>query len=395
MGDIKLFCNPPLTNLRCGNLMNLSQLWSTMRKAPVISSERDEGGLTAVIEFLSAFTLFLMILTAFLSLAQLQMGSNDPDVDRLDRAAAMGLDRLTSSEGWFVPLDGSLEGSLDYGNATASWHLASAEDLADGRVQAGIMQGYRLDFERVTALHNVTEEGMAAGLGLDSDMTLYLKIQVEESSDSDRAGLVLFSGGTERGSAPSSSTSYRSFQQDGERLRVILEVHDGGRKNNQLHVTEVMARPSSSGPEWIEVYNPNDFAISLRGWSLDHASGSTSSNLLLQSGALSGKSVSIMTGDVSSQEAGNATHVLDLGQYSFLGVGQLDGLADGQGVLSLRYTQLAEITPSDVMRVEWGGNTGLFMVTGQSMEWDGNNRFSSSSWSLQDEPTPGEYTPPA
>ena len=76
--------------------MNLSQLWSTMRKAPVISSERDEGGLTAVIEFLSAFTLFLMILTAFLSLAQLQMGSNDPDVDRLDRAAAMGLDRLTS-----------------------------------------------------------------------------------------------------------------------------------------------------------------------------------------------------------------------------------------------------------------------------------------------------------
>ena len=43
--------------------------WSQMRD--------DEGGLTAVIEFLSAFTLFLMILTAFMSLAQLEMGSND------------------------------------------------------------------------------------------------------------------------------------------------------------------------------------------------------------------------------------------------------------------------------------------------------------------------------
>ncbi|MCH1537928.1 MAG: hypothetical protein L7S48_05925, partial [Candidatus Poseidonia sp.] len=128
--------------------------------------------------------------------------------------------------------------------------------------------------------------------------------------------------------------------------------------------------------------------------SLNHVSGSTSSNLLLQSGVLSGKSVSIMTGDVSSQEVGNATHVLDLGQYSFLGVGQLDGLANGQGVLSLRYTQLAEITPSDVMRVEWGGNTELFMVTGQSLEWDGNNRFSSTSWNLEDDPTPGVYTPP-
>ena len=39
---------------------------------------RDRDGLTAVIEFLSAFTLFLMILTAFLALAQMQMGSNDP-----------------------------------------------------------------------------------------------------------------------------------------------------------------------------------------------------------------------------------------------------------------------------------------------------------------------------
>ena len=34
---------------------------------------RDEDALTAVIEFLSAFTLFLMILVAFMSLASLQM----------------------------------------------------------------------------------------------------------------------------------------------------------------------------------------------------------------------------------------------------------------------------------------------------------------------------------
>ena len=39
-----------------------------MRRAS-LHSERDEGALTAVIEFLSAFTLFLMILTAFLSLS--------------------------------------------------------------------------------------------------------------------------------------------------------------------------------------------------------------------------------------------------------------------------------------------------------------------------------------
>ena len=94
-----------------------------------LHTERDEGGLTAVIEFLSAFTLFLMILTAFLSLAQLQMGSNDPDVDRLDRASSLGLDRLTSGEGWFVPMgDG-----LDYENSTSDWHLSPADALDEGR----------------------------------------------------------------------------------------------------------------------------------------------------------------------------------------------------------------------------------------------------------------------
>jgi hypothetical protein len=82
--------------------------------------------------------------------------------------------------------------------------------------------------------------------------------------------------------------------------------------------------------------------------------------------------------------------VIDLGQFGFLGVGQLSGLADGQGMLRLRYTQLDEIVPADVVRVEWGGNTGLFMVTGQSLVWDGLDRFEASSWSTEDVPSPGE-----
>ena len=93
--------------------------WSQLRD--------DEDGLTAVIEFLSAFTLFLMILTAFMSLAQLEMGSNDTEIDQVDQAVVSGLDRLMSGSGWFVPSDG--DDGLDYDNSTADWHLQSAEDL--------------------------------------------------------------------------------------------------------------------------------------------------------------------------------------------------------------------------------------------------------------------------
>jgi len=358
-----------------------------MRPTGKANLVRDERGLTAVIEFLSAFTLFLMILTAFLSLAQLQMGSNDPATDRLDRAAAMGLDRLTSGEGWFVPAQ---DGVLDYANSTSEWHLEDASTLSQGRVQPGLLTDHRLDASKILALHEITEDGMAAGIGLGEEMSLYLSIKVTESENATREGTVLFNGGTQRGTASSSSTAYRSFQQGGELIQIVLEVHDGGRKNNPLHLNEVVARPSSNGPEWIEISNPNDFAIGLRGWSLNHTSGSTSTNILLQSGVLSGKSLALFTGDPNSQSIGNASQVIDLGQYAFLGVGQIDALADGRGVLSLRYTQLDETRAVEITRVEWGGDTGLFLVTGQSLQWDGTSMTAPSAWSIADTPTPGE-----
>ena len=111
---------------------------------------RDENGMTAVIEFLSAFTLFLMILTAFLSLAQLEMGSNDTSVDRLDRAASQGIDRMTSDGGWFVPV--FADGSLDYENSTSDWHLQTINELNKGIVLTGLMAQNSLDFERIAAL---------------------------------------------------------------------------------------------------------------------------------------------------------------------------------------------------------------------------------------------------
>ncbi len=349
--------------------------------------KRDDNALTAVIEFLSAFTLFLMILTAFLSLAQLQMGSNDPNVDRIDRSAVQGLDRLTSDGGWFVPMG---DDGLDYANSTSEWHLLDAVSLDSGRVQTGLVKEGVLDHQRIAALQNVSEENMALGLGLDVGYTLYLSIEVIESNNASRVGMELFSGGTERSTASSSSNAHRQFSQDGDLLQVIFEVHKGGKKNNDLYLTEVMIRPSASGPEWIEIYNPNDFAVSLLGWSLNHTSSSSASNLLLKEGVVSGHSTVLFTGDALSQSSGNASQVFDLSQESLLGVGSINLLADGRGVLSLRYTQIYEAQPYDVMSVEWGGDTGLFTSLGQSLSATIADGF-QTNWSAQPNPTPGDY----
>ena len=357
-----------------------------MRKQATHSLQRNEAGLTAVIEFLSAFTLFLMILTAFLSLAQLEMGSNDTSVDRIDRAAYNGLDRMTSNSGWFVPILGL---NLDYQNATSDWHEIDASDLDKGVVQVGLMQDGMLDFDRVSSLSKVTEDGMAKGLGLDEGLSLYVQIKITESDNSSRDNLILFEGGTPRNTAQTSSSASVTFQDGLEKIQLILEVHDGGRKSNALYITEISPRSVSGSPEWIEVSNPNDFAISLKGWSFTHISSSADSNILLKEGVLVGHSTTIFTGDEISQQIGNATHIIDLGQSGFLGVGMINALDDGAGIVKLSYTQLSEYRPVEMFRVEWGGDTGFFLTPGQTLEWNGDLPASSNDWSIPDQSSPG------
>ena len=355
------------------------------------SLQRDDNAMTAVIEFLSAFTLFLMILTAFLSLAQLEMGSNDTSVDRLDRSAAQGIDRMTSDGGWFVPI--YQDGTLDYGNSTSEWHLQSIESLNQGIVLAGLMDGNTLDFNRITALQNVTENNLARGLGLSDSFSINLEIKITSSDIAQRNGLVLFTGGTERGTAQASSSSFKEIQVGQEKFMIILEVHNGGRKANNLHITEISPRSVSGAPEWIELYNPNNFAIDLNGWSLTHSSPSINTNVLLREGVISGNSLSILTGDPNAQDVGQADHVIDLGGEGFLGVGQINLLDDGGGVVVISYTQLSEFQPFEVMRVAWGGDTGYFLTPSQSLQYVTENfPPEAEDWQISNSPSPGIYT---
>ena len=352
------------------------------------SLQREESAMTAVIEFLSAFTLFLMILTAFLSLAQLEMGSNDTSVDRLDRAAAQGLDRITSDGGWFIP--SQADGSLDYENSTSEWHIRSLSELNQGAVLAGLMNQNSLDFERIAALSNVTEDNFARGLGLSDGYSVNLEIKITESDNVNRVGLVLFTGGTERGTAKASSSSFKELQVGDEKLQIILEVHNGGRKTNNLVITEISPRSVSGAPEWIELYNPNNFAIDLNGWSLTHQSSDGETNLLLRQGVVAGNSVTLLTGDFNSQVDGGADQVIDLGSEGFLGVGQINLLNDGGGVVILSYTQLSEFQPFEVMRVEWGGDTGYLLTPSQTLEYVTDNfPPKQQDWAVSNNPSPG------
>lgn len=364
------------------SLMSVPPLHTPMQAASLRQHpQQDEEALVAVIEFLTAFALFLIILTAFLSLAQLPLSSNDPHTDLVDRAATEALERLTANEGWLVP---ELDGNRDTANATSEWHLHNTVELSKGNLQPGLISDGVLDTQRLAALKNITEGAMVQGLGLNDGLNMRLLIRVTDSSDVEREGLILFEGGTTRDSASISSTASRSFTSSGETVQVSVEVHDGGKAPPKLEMIEVFPAPNGGSPEWIELKNPEGFAVTLRGWSFVRLGTTGTLNYLFTEGVVPGNSLSILTGSIPAQDVGNASTVFDMGSSGFLGVGSIDGLSDSNGRVEMRYAYDTESEGALVDKCVW--TPGVGVVGGSSLDWN----YSTRAWDLSYSPTPGE-----
>ena len=379
IGEIDFFSGDTLMTLE--RLPCIMQRTQHLRKSP----KQGEEAVVAVVEFLSAFTLFLMILTAFMSLAQLELGSNDPYSDLIDRSAVDGLDRLTNGEGWYVPY---VDGVRDQANATEEWHLVPVTKLYEGVLQPGIISNGLLDLDRIEALSNVSIEAITSGLGLSDELQVRLLIQVESSSNSSRVGQVLFDGGADRSTASTSSVASRTFISGQDVISVSLEVHDGGKAPKVLRITEISPRPASGAPEWIEVQNYNGFALSLKGWSFERSGTAGSSEYLYKEGVIPGGGIALFSGDPTSQNVGNASVVYDLGSTGFLGVGSVSGLDDNSGRLRMLFAQEDEGQGTQVCKIEWGPSSGI--LVGNTIVWNGGSPTQDSSWNVSDSPTPGE-----
>ena len=387
MTEVENYCIVEFVALTGDTLLNIGCTQVNMQGGGHSSKspESTDEAVVAVVEFLSAFTLFLMILTAFMSLAQLELGSNDPYTDLVDRSAVDGLDRLTNGKGWFVPY---VDGVRDQANSSEDWHQIPVTKLYEGVLQPGIIKDGLLDANRIAALPNVSIEAMTSGLGLADDLQVRLLIQVESSSNSSQVGLVLFDGGSDRSTASTSSVASRKFISGEDVISVSLEVHDGGKAPKLLRITEFSPRPADGGPEWIEVENKNGFALSLRGWSFERSGTSGDSDYLYKDGVIPGGGVALFSGDPASQEIGNASIVYDLGTTGFLGIGSLDGLDDSSGRLRMLFAEEDEGEGLQVSKVQWGPSTGIY--SNNTMVWNGGPPSKTTSWNVSSTPTPGE-----
>ena len=348
---------------------------------------KDESGLTAVIEFLTAFVLFLMIVTAFLSLAQLQLGSNQPSMDRLEIAAIDSLQQLTDSEGLFVPL---VDGFPDYENSTSDWHLLNAQTLIQGNLLPGLLDERGLISQsRINALGNITEGQVSRGIGLENGFAIHLRITVLESENESRIGVNIFEDGPARNTSQNSASSSRMFKLNNEKIIIVLDVLDGASKFAKLEFTEFMVQPSSGGPEWVELYNPNSFAVNLSGWALAKESPNSPNALhLFTTGVVSGGSVILLSGNPTIQSDLGAESIFDLFQSGVLGSGQNDLIDQYEGKITLTWAEYNSASAVTVSEVNWDFSWSIGQ--NDALNYLGGDMDDSSNWNYLQGGTPGK-----
>jgi len=328
----------------------------------------DDGALTAVIEFLSAFVLFLVIVSAFLSLSRLSLGPNDPMIDRLDEHASDGIMRLTSSEGWMTPY---IDSTRDEANGTKNWHYANASQLLYSDVLPGIANSNgHLDLERITALSNITETQLKNGLGFPNYASINLSITILSSPYEERNGMSLFLDGTPRKAAQNSAASFRILPMGNETVEVKLEVHDAGVVPPIMRITEFVPNPEIGEPEWVEIQNDGGFAVDLNGWGISRNGFLT----LIGQDALQGGGILLLTGDSEAMDTGNSNLVIDLGHTGVLGKGMIDGLHNTADNLKLTYNEPGLSYTQEVNVVsydsDWGFQSGFSAKLDSSGSWD-------------------------
>ena len=359
-----------------GRLMQASESVLNFRR------REDEQGLTAVVEFLSAFVLFLVIVSAFLALSQLKLGSNVADADRFDQMAIDSLERLTDSKGHVVLIDGGIR---DISNSTDDWHQFNASVLLESDLLPAIGNGNgRLDSTRITALGNVTEDKLSQGLGIEGGLNINLTIIVIESENQTKVGDLIFSDGSSRSGATRSSTASRQMFLGEDLVRVTVEVHNAGREPSGIRITEIMVDPLNGPPEWVEIENPDGFAMNLSGWSLERPGVFT----MIGEGALAAGEKLICTGNSDTQYNPTGAMMYDLASSGMLGTGAIDSLDSESDQVILGWTRSGTILTENVMIISWNADWNI--PSNHSLTYNlGGTPSDSTNWTTMEGGTPG------
>ena len=218
---------------------------------------RDDDGVTHVIEFTIALTMFVLIFQAFTTSMNYRIGV---DLDNNDNRVVMArevVSELTGSEGKIG--EATNWETLEFGTGSTK--------LSDGVTVGLLNSDGEIDADKCRALSKFPYSALRSELDVGEELRIEVRTLVPNES------VCLWGGDPSSSTISVSSERYLLYNDGTDALPAVLTVtiYSGEPASNSIYMTEVMYNPSNSGAnfEWIEVYNPNDVAIYINKWSIE------------------------------------------------------------------------------------------------------------------------------
>ena len=219
----------------------------------ILMKKRDENGVTHIIEFTLALTVFVLMLQAFTTTMDYRLGI---DLDKHSN-------RISESK---IALNQLIGFTGNIGNETEwnEYEYGTGEVQISYDFEIGILnENGNVDVAKCRALAKLPRQFLTEKLGVTENLEIRIISLVD--------GEEIISWGSKSDEAYVSATSYKFviLEDNGNTFpgRVEVTVFKGPIGKEEIVVTEIMYAPENDydNYEWIEIYNPTPYALELNG----------------------------------------------------------------------------------------------------------------------------------
>ena len=235
---------------------------------------RDNSGISRIVEFVIMFTVFIVIVTAFYSLANIWL--RPPIVDYAQEEAIRVSGVLINNPGNMA--DGRT--NWEEHNATEiNSNLKSLGFAVDNFAVDNKSYGV-LSMKKIIAMRNLTYEKAKQAMALDYlnfNITFrYFNGSIMLSNETDNETTLTFGANFGNNATVSWKRIVNIIDLNGKYENATLTVYlsKKGRFEERVVINEIMYHPAGADntDEWVELYNCANMAVNVSGWRLGNAS---------------------------------------------------------------------------------------------------------------------------
>lgn len=216
----------------------------------------EDDGVTHVIEFTIALTVFVIVLQAFTSSMNFRIGI---DLNKNDNNIVMArevISELTGSQG--LNAESTEWEKNEYGVGTVQ--------LRNGTTVGILNNKGEIDSTKCDSLSKFPYYSLKEELGVTEQLRIEVQTLVPKET------VCLWGGNPNTSTVSFESHRYLLYNNSVKSVPSLLTVtiYEGDTPTSDLYLTEVMYSPENNGfgYEWIEFYNPNNVAIFVNRWSI-------------------------------------------------------------------------------------------------------------------------------